>query len=112
MIENRAQSVHIAMAADLAVARTGLLGRHEIRRAQHLTGEGEAGFTIEAFGQAEIRHSWFIGTGIDQHIGRFEIPMENALPMGIVDRLGDPLHIASGGRRRKKRTASRRITSS
>src|SRR5437762_850323 len=38
MVENRAQSIHVAVPAHLAALRTRLLRRHEIRRAEHLAG--------------------------------------------------------------------------
>ena len=50
---------------------------------------------LQPLGQAEVGDERLI-LRVDEHVGRLEVTMENAMLMGIVDRLGDGLHVASG----------------
>jgi hypothetical protein len=90
--------------AHLPVPALGLLGCHEIGRAEHLARDRQVhfGFLISDFrfirqplGQAEVRDTGMIVL-VDQDVGRLEIPMQNAALVRILDRLGDGLGITRG----------------
>src|SRR5690242_12778213 len=99
MVEDGAQTVHIAMPPYLAALSTGLLRRHKVRRTEHLSGHRDAGVTIEPLSQAKIRDARLIA-GVHQHIRRLEIAVQDALLMRVLNRLSDQLDVTRGFRRR------------
>src|ERR1041385_5593913 len=94
MIENGAQTIHVAVPADLTVLSSGLLRRHEIRRTEHLAGHGDAEVTIMAFSQAKVSDARLIAC-VHQDVRRLEIAVEDALLMRV-DRKSTRLNSSHG----------------
>ena len=63
-------------------------------RTQHLARDRQARLAIQPFGQSKIGDSRLVRCRVDQHVGRFEIAVQNALPVRVVDRFGNELHVA------------------
>jgi hypothetical protein len=101
MIENGAKTIHVAVPPHFTALSAGLLRRHKVRRPEHLASDGNAGVTIEAFGQAKIRDARFI-VSVHQDVRRLEIAVQDALAMRVVNGFGDELDVTrgSGGRQR------------
>lgn len=95
MVEDHAQRVDIGGGTDLAMSPGGLLGGHVVRRTERLAGEGEIERFPEAFGQSEVGQMGLI-VGVDEHVGRLEVAMKNAVGMGVVDGLGQDFDAAGG----------------
>ena len=68
-----------------------LLRRHEVRRAQRLPRHRQVAAPFaQPFGQAEVGDPRLIQP-VDEHVGRFEVPVQHSAPVGIGDRFGDGL---------------------
>ena len=98
MIENRAQRIDVAAPAHFAALSTGLLGRHEVGRAEHLAGHGDAGIAVEPLGQAKIGDARLIGGRVNQHVRRLEIAMQDASLVRVMNRFGNELDVPRGFR--------------
>ena len=78
-----------------------LFGRHEIGRAQHLAGQRHVRIHRQPLGQAEVGDAGLIRR-INEDIGGLEVPVQDAVLMGVVHRLGNGLEVsrrAFGGQR-------------
>src|SRR5438270_7609390 len=99
MVKNRSQGIDVAMDAESATFSTGLLRGHVIRRAEHLASLSEFGILSpklgvrQALGQAKVSDARLVIL-VDEHVGRFEIPMENPALMRIVNSLSYGLQIS------------------
>ena len=94
MIKNPAQAIDVAVTAYLAVPGRRLLRRHEVGRAEHLATQRQTGLALQALGQAEIGDARLV-VGVDEHIRWFEVAVQDALLMRVVDRFGNGLEILS-----------------
>ena len=92
VIKNRAQGIDIRRRGQRAVTGVRLLGREVARGAENLAGDREIRITGHFLGQSEIGDPRF-AERIDQDIGRFEVAVQNALLMGILNRFGQGLEI-------------------
>src|SRR5439155_20206072 len=104
MVENCAQSIHIAVPAHLAALRTGLLRRHEVRRTEHLAGHGNAGVTIEPLGQAKVRDARLIAR-VHEDVRWLEIAVQDALAVRVVNGFGGEPDVTRGFRGRQRTVA-------
>ena len=95
VVKNRAERIDVAVRAERAALGVRLFGRHVIGRAKHLPGCRQFGIAFELLGQAKVRDARLIGF-IQQHVGRFEVAVQDATLMRIVDRLGDGLDVTGG----------------
>src|SRR5204862_2569629 len=95
---NGAQTEYVAGPPDFAPSPS-LFRRHEMGRTQHLAGDRQTRLSIEPFGQSKISDSRPVRRGVDEHVGRFEIAVKDALPMRVVNRFSTELHVAAGGSR-------------
>ncbi|MNP05641.1 hypothetical protein D3C76_975960 [compost metagenome] len=85
-VEHHAEGIEVGAAVDLLAAR--LLRAHVAGRADGETGLGELGAILQGLGDAEVReHRRAIGA--EQDVGRFHIPVDQALGMGIAERRSD-----------------------
>src|SRR5262249_19218355 len=101
VVEHSAQRIDVAGPGDCVLFALRLFGRHVTRRAEHLTGERQLlfgfwslafGFLSQSFREAEIGDAWLIVL-INQHVRWFQIPMQYAALVGVIDRLGDGFEI-------------------
>ena len=62
----------------------GLLGGHVTGGPHHLAGVGQAAVRLRSLGQAEVGH---VGSavGVEQDVGRLQVPVKDATPVGEVD---------------------------
>src|SRR5437667_12768282 len=100
IVENRAQSIYIAVPAHLAALRTGLFRRHEVRRTEHLAGYGHTCVTIEPLGQSKVRDARLIAR-VHQDVRWLEIAMQVALLMRVVDGFSNELDVTRSFRGRQ-----------
>ncbi len=84
MIEQGTEGIDVARRPDGTKRWIGLLRWHEVRRAENLAGRREFTVVREAFGKAEVRDVWF-ARRVDEDVGRFQITMNDALLMRVVD---------------------------
>src|SRR5436190_1419907 len=63
VIKNRSQPVHVAAPTDHLMQRRRLLGRHVIRRTEHLAGERETGIPIKPGARFAELHASRAGGG-------------------------------------------------
>ena len=96
IVENGAQRVDVAGRPHAPVLAGGQLGGHVIRRPDHLAGEGQVGVLLHPFCQAEIGQMHLVVGEVDEDIRRFEVAVEDALLVGVVNGLGDRPGVAGG----------------
>ena len=92
MVENGPDAIDIGGGADPAGFAGSLFGRHETGRSQDLAGYGEAEIATGTFGQAEIGDPWPVLL-VDQDIRRLQVAVQDALLVGVINRLGDDLGV-------------------
>ena len=80
-----------------------MFGRHVARRTKRLAAHGRVRVIGQLFGEAEVRDARLV-EGVDEHVGRFEVAVQHAALVSIVDGLRDLLHVARGpsGRQRPR----------
>lgn len=66
----------------------GLFGGHVIRGTEGLAGERDLGSLPQVLGQPEIGELRLV-VRIQEDVGRLEVPVEDALGVGVVDGAGD-----------------------
>ncbi len=87
-VQQAAQRVDVGAGRDRPASPVGLLGCHVVRRAQDLVGRrlGMIGVDgVKDLGQAEVRHVR-PALGVEQHVGRLQVPVDHAAGMGVLDR--------------------------
>ena len=94
-VEQHAQRVDVAAGVDVELVELGLLRAHVLQRAddraeagvQRLLGQLLPG----RLGHAEVDHLGHRPVVVqrDQHVGRLDVAMDDALLMGVLDRLAD-----------------------
>ncbi len=116
LIEDRAQSIDIGRWSDALHLAARLLGGHVARRPHNFADAGPPRVGVEALGQpevadlgvktrspkSEIRNQsarftfefriWDFGFPLQEDVGWFQIAMDDAALMGIVDGAGERLH--------------------
>ena len=82
------QGVNVGRRADFPVAASSLLRRHVTGRAQDVPRLGLPVLDLQPLRQAKVRH---LGgsIGIEEHVRRLQVAMDNAHPVGRVHRGGD-----------------------
>ena len=94
-VEQHAQRIDVAAGIDIGVAERGLLGAHVLGRADQLAVFGKVRLLgqplLGRLGDAKVddlgdRFAILLG---DQHVGRLEVPVDDPLLMGMLDRLAD-----------------------
>ena len=94
-VQQHAQRIDVAAGVDIQPAHLRLLGRHVERRADQLREAGEQGLFGQllpgGFGDAEVDHLDHRPAVVqrDQHVGRLEVAVNDALLMGMLHRLAD-----------------------
>ena len=102
-VQHRPQRIDVGRGSDFV--RSGrLLGSHEARRAENLPGRGQPLVFVRPLGEAEVRDSGSSRSGrslrsgisrgdlFEQNVGRFEISMDDSVPMSKRNRLGHVHH--------------------
>ena len=83
--EHAADGVHVGAGVHRGSAHR-LLGAHVLRRSDGQAGPGQARLIPQGPGDAEVRHQ---GMAFAQHdVGRLDVPMDDAPPVGVGQRLG------------------------
>ena len=93
MKQHRSQRIHVAGTVHCAPWSAGLLRGQVTRRPHHLPAQRQAAVRPQAFGQPEVRHVRKVG-GVNQHVRRFQVPVQDAAFVRVVDGLGNRLHPA------------------
>ena len=92
VVEQRAQRIDVAARTDFAELLRGLFGRHVARRTKRLTAHGQVRAVRQLFGQTEVGDARLVER-INEHVGRFEVAVQHAALMGIVDGLCDLFYV-------------------
>ncbi len=89
-IEQCPQGVDVRRRPDVLTLARRLLGRHVTGRADDLSADCQVAFGQHLLGQPKIAHLG-LAVFIQQHVGRLQIAMHDAVLVGISDGLGDLL---------------------
>ena len=68
-----------------------LFGRHEIGGPQHFARGRKVAVELHAFRETEVGHPGVAGT-VEQDVAGLQIPMDHAVVVGVLNRLGDVPH--------------------
>ena len=90
-VQNRSQTVNVGGLRDRSPVPRGLLGGHVGWCSEHGPGLGELAVTLEPAGEPEVGHQR-LALFVDQDIRRFQVAVEDASLVGVVD---GPGYIAS-----------------
>jgi hypothetical protein len=90
MVQHRPQGIDIAGRSKFLALATGLLRGHITGRAHDGAGLGLTGL-VQFFRQAEVGDLGRVILG-QQHVGRFQVPVNDALVMGCLHGLRQLLH--------------------
>jgi hypothetical protein len=93
--EDNPQAEDIAPLIDLSAEAKGLFRAHIRWRSYHRTVASQAGINVRSPGQTEIDQP---GTAevIDEHVGWFDVSVQDTLMMGMVDRISQVAQDSSG----------------
>ena len=97
-VENGPQPVDVGRGRDLGMMAGDLLGGHVRRSAQDETGLGQTAVGVDALGEPEIgdmRRAMFV----EQNVRGFEVAVQDAAEVGVVDGQGDFLDQPGDGSR-------------
>ena len=95
-VKHGSQAINVRGHGHIARFASGLLGRHIGRSAQHRLRQRQAGIGFENLGQSEVGQIRFARL-IEQNIARFEVAVEDAALVGMVNRPGDLNHELDSG---------------
>ena len=87
-IEGRPQGIHVGRRTDLAPLAPGLLRRHVAGRPHDLARAGQPAVALHLLGQAEVGDAR-VAVLVEQDVGRLQVAVDDAVLVGILDRLGD-----------------------
>ena len=86
LVESHPERVDVSPAVDDDAPGQGLLGAHVAERAEQVAGEGQAVISLD-LGQPEVGHP-DVPLGVEEQVAGFDVPVEDAAGVGVVQRLG------------------------
>ena len=86
--QDNSQRINIAPPVSRMSLAARLLGRHVGRRTEHLTVHRHGHLTYFTAGQTKI-HQMRLAFGVHHHVGRFQIAMDDALLVCVMQSLGN-----------------------
>ncbi len=90
-IQRRPQRIYVRRRADRAAIARGLLGRHVAGRPDDLARAGQPTVALDCFRKPKVGYPR-IAFLIEQNVARFQVAVNHATLMGILDRVGDHYH--------------------
>jgi hypothetical protein len=105
MVENGAESIDVGPRTHLSISASSLFWRHIPRASEYSSGDCQASLKFHTLGQAEVRNPRLISP-INQDILRFEIAMNDASLVSIVDSTGNLLNVHRRILSRERRVAN------
>ncbi len=87
-IEGRPQGINVGRRPHVAPIPSRLLGRHVVGRTHDLAGTGQSAVILQLLRQTEISDAR-IAVPVEQDVGRLQVTVDHAAPVGILDGVGN-----------------------